>query len=126
VQRLDAEDDLDVVRGRDGQRAVEERLLLDLGRMGRVPEDGDAVLGHAEVGQRREEGRAAVVGVLARVLRDAEADGALGARGEDERERKREQETGEESVGHPRWRRTRNPLRTRSRFQRGRLSPPTP
>ena len=126
VARMDAEDDLHVVGGRNGQGAVEERLLLDLGRVRRVPEDGDSVLGHTEVGERGEERRAAVVGVLAGVLGDAETDGRVGPRGDAERERKREQDAGDESVGHCRWRRTRDPLRTRDRFQRLRPPPVTP
>ena len=59
-------------RHRLRDRAVEERLVDDRRRPRRIPEHGDPVLGHPEVGQHREEARAAVLGVLAGVVGDAE------------------------------------------------------
>src|SRR6478672_1447614 len=65
--------------------AVEKRLVDDRVRLRRIPEDGHAVLRHAELGQHREEAGAAVLGVLAGVVGHAERRARRRAR-KDERQ----------------------------------------
>ena len=72
LQGVDREDHLEAAAHGLGNGSVEERLVDDRGRVRRVPEDRDPVLGHPEVGQHVEEVRAAVLGVLAGVVSDAE------------------------------------------------------
>ncbi len=74
----DVEDDADALRLGHRQGAVEEGLLEDrLGAL-RIPVDRDPVLGAAGGLEVREEGGAAVVRVLARVVGEAEASGLRG------------------------------------------------
>ena len=90
LQRVDGEDHLDPARGRLRERAVEECLLRDRRRSGRIPHDGDSVLGHPEVVEGGEKRRAAVVRVLAGVVRDAERRRRRAARQGERRQQARQ------------------------------------
>jgi hypothetical protein len=71
-------------------RPVEEGLVDDLGRIGGIPEDGDPVLGHAQVGEHVEEARAPVFGVLAGVVGHTEGGARSSARESKSRARRRQ------------------------------------
>ena len=71
---VDTEGEVDSLRGRPRDRAVEERLLADLERLGRIPVDRHLVGAQTGLAELREEPFAPVVVVLATVVRDAEDD----------------------------------------------------
>ena len=78
--RIDREDDVDSVRARLREGAIEERLVDDRRRSRGIPEHGDSVLSHAQVGERVEEPGPSVLRVLAGVVGDAEGRAARGTR----------------------------------------------
>jgi hypothetical protein len=89
LRRVDVEDQVDAAGDRLRDGAVEESLVGDRRRVGGIPEHRQPVLVQPEVVEGGEEAGAAVVGVLAGVVCDAEGGGAGGGAHEHQGSRKR-------------------------------------